>query len=217
MSRLTLGKQDMATSIQAVNFQFVDKHGVLREVLLDLIEVDGEQRKTGAYLALLLIKTCQDYSILHRHGWITSDNVTVNNTLLRSIETHMRDSGIATWTEKTRQLRCIGHIINLATQAFMFADNAEAAEIAYTRAELSQLDNQLENEGLVGMKSTNDGLIKQLALQKPKALAVALQDNRFWQAFKTVARGFPELPSTVPKVLGETRWNRWLLMIEEAF
>lgn len=129
----------------------------------------------------------------------------------------MRDSGIANWTEQTRRLRCIVHIINLATQAFMFADNTEAAEIAYTRAELSQLDSQLDNESLVSMESTNNGLVKQPALQKLKALAVALRDDRFWQAFKTVARSFPELPSTVPKVPGETRWNGRLLMIEEAF
>jgi hypothetical protein len=43
---------------QAVNCQFVDEKGVLRQVLLDLVEVDGEQRKTGAYLASLLVKTC---------------------------------------------------------------------------------------------------------------------------------------------------------------
>jgi hypothetical protein len=54
-------------------------------------------------------------------------------------------------------------------------------------------------------------------LQKLKALAVAVRDNRFWQAFKTIARSFPKLPSTIPKVSGEARWNGWLLMIEETF
>lgn len=202
---------------QAVNCQFVDENGVLRQVLLDLVEVDGEQRKTGAYLASLLVKTCQEYSLLHRLGWITSDNVTVNDALVRAVEAQMRDSGVTNWTEKTRRLRCIGHIINLATVAFMFADNAEAAEIAYTRAELSQLDNQLDNESLVSMESTDSGLVKQPALQKLRALAVALRDDRFWQAFKTIAKSFPELTSAVPKIPGETRWNGWLLMIEEAF
>jgi hypothetical protein len=61
----------------------------------------------------------------------------------------------------------------------MFADNAEAAEIAYTRAELSQSDNQLDNESLVSMESTDSGLIKQPALQKLRALAAALRDDRF--------------------------------------
>jgi hypothetical protein len=44
----------------------VDEKGVLRQVLLDLVEVDGEQRKTGAYLASFLVKIYQDYSLLHR-------------------------------------------------------------------------------------------------------------------------------------------------------
>lgn len=202
---------------QAVNYQFVDEKGVLRQVLLDLVEVDGEQRKTGAYLASLLVKTCQDYSLLHRLGWITSENVTVNDALVRAVEAHMHDTGVLNWTEKTRRLRYIGHIINLATQAFMFADNAEAAAIAYTRAELSQLDNRLENESIVSMDSTDSGLVKEPALRKLRALAVTLRDDRFWQAFETIAESFPELPSTVPKIPGETRWNGWLLMIEEAF
>jgi hypothetical protein len=200
-----------------VNCQFVDDSGALKQVLLDLVEVDGEQRKTGAYLTSLLVKTCEDYSLLHRLGWITSDNVTVNDALVRTVEAHMRSLGITNWTEKTRRLRYISHIINLITQAFLFSDNAEAAEIAYTRAELSQLDNQLDNESLVNIEATNGGLVKQPVLQKLRALAVALRDDRFWQAFKTIAKSFPELPSAVPKIPGETRWNGWLLMIEEAF
>jgi hypothetical protein len=77
---------------QIVNSQFVDENGVLRQVLLDLVEVGGEQR----------------------------NNVIVNDALVRAVEAQMRDSGVMNWTEKTRRLRCIGHIINLATQAFMF-------------------------------------------------------------------------------------------------
>jgi len=61
----------------------------------------------------------------------------------------------------------------------MFANNAEAAEIAYTRAELSQLDNQLDNESLVSMESTDMGLIQQPALLNIKALAIAIRDDRF--------------------------------------
>lgn len=74
----------------------------------------------------------------------------------------------------------------------MFAENTEAAETAYAHAQLSQLDNQLDNENLVSMEPTDSGLVKQPALQKLKALAVAMRDDRFWQAFKTIAKSFPE-------------------------
>ncbi|CAG5137353.1 uncharacterized protein ALTATR162_LOCUS72 [Alternaria atra] len=126
---------------QAVNVQFVDQHGQLIQLLLDLVEVDGKESKTGAYLSTLLIQTIKDYNLSPRLGWITSDNVGVNDTLVRAIEAFMRTEGITYWTEKTRRLRCIGHIINLATQAFMFATNEEAAELAYERAKLTQLDS----------------------------------------------------------------------------
>jgi hypothetical protein len=39
---------------QAVNIQFVDRNGQLIQLLLDLIDVDSEGSKTGAYLAILL-------------------------------------------------------------------------------------------------------------------------------------------------------------------
>jgi hypothetical protein len=104
-----------------VNIQFVDRNGQLIQLLLDLVDVDSEESKTGAYLATLLIQTIKDYNLATRLGWITSDNVGVNDTLVRAIKSFIRAEGINYWTEKTRRLRCISHIINLATQAFMFA------------------------------------------------------------------------------------------------
>jgi hypothetical protein len=50
-----------------------------------------------------------------RLGWIASDNVGVNDTLMRTFEMFIRVEGIGYWTEKTRRLRCIGHIFYLAT------------------------------------------------------------------------------------------------------
>jgi hypothetical protein len=60
----------------------------------------------------------------------------VNDTVIRAIEAFMHAEGINYWTEKTQRLCCIGHIINLATQDFMFATNKEATELAYERARL---------------------------------------------------------------------------------
>jgi hypothetical protein len=48
---------------QAVNVQFVDRNGQLVQALLDLVDVDGEESKTGAYLATLLIQTIKDYNL----------------------------------------------------------------------------------------------------------------------------------------------------------
>lgn len=130
----------------------------------------------------------------------------------------MRTEGITYQTEKTRQLRCISYIINLATQAFIFATNKEAAKLAYKRATLTQLDS----EGTESYPSSNydiadTALANHPALAKLRSLAVILQDDKFNQAFKQLSRSFLECPAAIPKILGETRQNSQLLMIEEAF
>jgi hypothetical protein len=86
---------------QAVNVQFVDQNGQLVQLLLNLVNVDSEESKTGAYLATLLIQTIKEYNLTTRLGWITSDNVGVNDTLIRAVEAFMRAEGINYWTEKT--------------------------------------------------------------------------------------------------------------------
>jgi hypothetical protein len=78
-----------------VNVQFVDRNGQLIQLLLDLVDIDSEESKTGAYLATLLIQTIKDYNLGSRLGWIMSDNVGVNDTLVRTIETFIRAEGIS--------------------------------------------------------------------------------------------------------------------------
>jgi hypothetical protein len=50
-------------------------------------------------------------------------------------------------------------------------------------------------------------LVRHPALAKLRSFAVILRDDKFNQAFKTLAKGFPECPATIFKIPGETRWN----------
>jgi hypothetical protein len=100
----------------------------------------------------------------------------------------------------------------------MFATNEEAAELAYERARISQLDsNGTESYSSSDYDVADTALANHPALTKLRSLAVILRDDKFNQAFKRLSKGFPECPATIPKIPGETRWNGWLLMIEEAF
>jgi hypothetical protein len=100
----------------------------------------------------------------------------------------------------------------------MFATDEEAAELAYERAKLTQLDsNDTESYSGSNYDIADTALAKHPAVAKLRSLAVILRDDKFNQAFKQLSRSFPECPATVPKIPGETRWNGWLLMIEEAF
>jgi hypothetical protein len=123
---------------------------------------------------------------------ITSDNVGVNDVLIRAIKAFMRAEGINYWTEKTRRLRCISHIVNLATQAFMFATNEEAAELAYERARLSQLES--DRDGTESYSGSNyniaeTALVRHLALAKLRSFAVILRDDKFNQALRHWRKG----------------------------
>jgi hypothetical protein len=144
-------------------------------------------------LATLLIQTMKEYNLTTWLGWITSDDVGVNDTLIRAIEAFMCAEGINYWTEKTQRLRCIGYIINLATQAFMFATNKEAAKLACERARLSQLESDSDGTESYSRSNYNiadTALVRHPALTKLRSFAVILQDNKFNQAFKRLQKGF---------------------------
>jgi hypothetical protein len=104
----------------------------------------------------------------------------------------MRANGYTHWQEKTRRLRCIGHIINLATQGFMFSVDAEAAEIAYSRADLSQLNDDTDTATYSGSSYhiAEHTLAKHSAVSKLRSLAVALRDDKYNQALRSLLKAF---------------------------
>jgi carbonic anhydrase len=98
----------------------------------------------------------------------------------------------------------------------MFATNEEAAELAYGRAKLSQLESDTASYSGSNYDIA-DTFAKHPTLAKLRSLAVILRDDKFNQAFKRLSKGFPEYPITIPKIPGETRWNGWLLSQARAW
>ena len=68
----------------------------------------------------ILLPVLEDYSIVRKLGAIVSDNATTNDTLCAVVEEHMLDQEEIEWNAAHQRIRCTGHIINLAVQAFLF-------------------------------------------------------------------------------------------------
>jgi hypothetical protein len=81
-----------------------------------------------------VFKTLDYYDIKKRLGYATADNHGANNTLCSAIHEELNS-----WNPQERRLRCVGHMINLAVQSFLFAKSKEAVELALQDAEQSQI------------------------------------------------------------------------------
>jgi hypothetical protein len=62
-------------------------------------------------------------------GAIVGDNSTTNDTLCRAIENHMLVEEDIEWEEDHWRMRCTGHIINIAVQAFLFHNALDIEEL----------------------------------------------------------------------------------------
>ena len=79
------------------------------------------------FTTLLLV--LQDYGIVRKLGAVVSDNSSTNNTLCQAIEAYLLKEELIEWDSTHWRLRCIGHIINLAVQAFLFDDSIKVEDL----------------------------------------------------------------------------------------
>lgn len=147
------------------------------------------------------------FSIEHRLGAITSDNASAMTTMTEQLESMLRLRKGVEWSATTNRLRCLGHVLNLAVQAFLFARDNEAVEYA---SRIAQRSHQPLYE-TVGQLSASEGQgwCAMPALQKLREFTTILRNLRHYNAFKTLAHGTIPMPN-------ETRWNSWGTMINAA-
>ncbi|GLB43962.1 putative hAT family C-terminal dimerisation region [Lyophyllum shimeji] len=77
----------------------------------------------GVRLGRALFKIVRRVGIASKIGWITCDNASNNNTMLENFERRINRldsrSGMKKWDCHFRHIRCLAHVINLATQAVL--------------------------------------------------------------------------------------------------
>lgn len=72
-----------------------------------------------------IFRVAKAFGFQHRLGSITSDNASAMTTMATQLEDLLRREGVE-WSAATNRLRCLGHILNIAVQAFLFVRDKDA-------------------------------------------------------------------------------------------
>jgi hypothetical protein len=133
-------------------------------------------------------------------GAIVADNAALNNTLYEIIESYMLRTENREWKAKHWRIRCSGHIINLAVQAFLFANVIEMDE-------LESYDDK-ERQGDIGDEEARRTRFRLMGpLGKIHNIVVYIRGST------TRATEFVELAGRLIPLDNRTRWNSWFLML----
>jgi hypothetical protein len=193
--------------LQAITASFVDADGNYQKALLDLCELP--QGHSGTEVAPIVLEVLEDFEITERLGYITTDNHGANDTLCRALSEALSKQ-LKNWQPSERRLRYIGYIINIAVQAFFFAKNKEAIEMAIQAASslTTSIDEQLV---LLSEKDENAGWINVQPLQKILIFVrIIRKSDKLYNAFKKKAGKTIRAPN-------DTRWNSYLTTFEDAY
>jgi hypothetical protein len=171
----------------------------LCKALLALRELEGAN--SGEAIAETFLRLINSYGIQDKIGYFTLDNAYNNDTMLQAVAKACGSNAAH------RRLRCNGHVINLAVQAFLFGKNKDASDEALRQ--VSQLSYD-EQEGGVERAETATTWRQYGALGMLHNLVVWIRSSsQRYQAFlKVGGRMIPQDNST--------RWNSWYLMIHVA-
>ncbi len=166
----------------------------------------------------------QEFELTHLIGYFTTDNASLNDTLLETLAKNLLIKYGARINPQKRQIRCLSHIINLALSAFLFTDNKtalkevlqEAIEEEEEASVCELLIEKLKNlKGLKGKKNKKKddftGQRSISALGKLHNITVHIRTSDilsdYWRQLS---------PKLILGINNATRWNSWYLLIKRA-
>ena len=191
---------DMWTSpnnlgLLAVVGHFTSEKSKLYPITLGLVELRGGH--SGQNQAVAILDILDDYEIRNKLGYLVMDNASSNDTLIKVIANTLGDQGVQ-YDAEQRHLRCNGHVINLAVQAFLFGKTVDDYEYLENPAESPSdaVRNQWRELGPLG-KLHN---IIVWIMGSPQRI----------QSFKLRSGGL------MPRRDNSTRWHSWYEMLQRA-
>lgn len=119
---------------------FTSEKFELHTVILALVEVQGEH--SGLNQGEIVLEVFKQYKICNKVGYFVMDNVGSNDRLIQTVAASLNEEGVA-YNADQRRLRCNGHIINLAVQAFLFGKSVDDYEYPEDMPTDSPTDAQL--------------------------------------------------------------------------
>jgi hypothetical protein len=144
----------------AIVAHFVDRTAnKVHKALVALPEVPDH---TGETMAQTFLNVLNDYEIIQLLGFVCTDNATSNDKALRLLaaELQKRDDLPHEWDSTLHRIRCLGHILNLAVQAFLFAEDQSAVDEAERQLNLSGSDVESEAIFTAHLQGTKAGFAK---------------------------------------------------------
>ncbi len=193
---------DIWTSPNRILFLGVCGHFVdqsrekLTKALLGLRPVAGH---SGEEQWETLLPILQDYGIVRKLGSIVCDNASSNNTLCRTIGEYFEDEEELEWDPSFRQIRCIGHVINLAVQAFLFRNFPDKA--------------QLESDDIQGTEGTEAVIQKRNTFRSLGPIGKLHNIVVHIRSSPGRTKEFKDLAGRLIPLDNRTRWNSWYQML----
>ena len=179
---------------------FVDRNERLKRGLLALRTTPSH---SGEDQFQTLLPILQDYGIIQRLGAIVADNASTNDVLCRTIQKYLQEEYHMEWKSVHQRIRCNGHIVHLAVEAFLFQDLIQEDE-------LMSYDIEDERGLQVDLNSRSSQFRALGALGKLHNIVVHTRSSPGrTKDFLTLAQRRIPLDN-------RTRWNSWHQMLQVA-
>jgi hypothetical protein len=186
----------------AVCGHFINGEIGLQKAVLALRTVSGH---SGENQWDTLSQVLSEYGVVHKIGAITADNSGTNDTLCRTIASSLSDMNIS-WNPVSQRLRCLGHIINLAVQDFLFKGVLD----------LSLMESYEEDERNGREITERERRDKESNFRSLGVLGKLHNINVYSRSSAGRISRFKTIVGRMIPLDNRTRWNSWFISLRTA-